>query len=63
VADEVRNFDQIEVGDSVVARYLEALTLELKKPKVAAGEPTVSEELGRATPGERPAVAGQRTMA
>ena len=54
--------DQIEVGDSVVARYLEALTLELKKTKVAAGEPTVSEELGRAKPGERPAVAGQRTI-
>jgi hypothetical protein len=60
--DEVRNFDQIQVGDSVVARYLEALTLELKKTKVAAGEPTVSEELGRAKPGERPAVAGQRTI-
>lgn len=60
--DEVRNFDQIGVGDSVVARYLEALTLELKKTKVAAGEPTVSEELGRAKPGERPAVAGQRTI-
>ena len=60
--DEVRNFDQIKVGDAVVARYLEALTLELKKTKVAAGEPTVSEELGRAKPGERPAVAGQRTI-
>jgi hypothetical protein len=60
--DEVRNFDQIKVGDAVVARYLEALTLELKKTKVAAGEPTVSEELGRAKPGERPAVAGRRTV-
>jgi hypothetical protein len=60
--DEVRNFDQIKVGDSVVARYLEALTLELKKTRVAAGEPTVSEELGRAKAGERPAVAGAVTI-
>ncbi|MDH5274923.1 MAG: hypothetical protein OEW88_00705 [Gammaproteobacteria bacterium] len=61
--DEVRNFDQIKVGDAVVARYLEALTLELKKTRVAAGEPTVSEELGRAKAGERPAVAGALTIA
>ena len=60
--DEVRNFDQIRIGDSVVARYAEALTLELKKTKVAAGEPAVSEELGRAKAGERPAVAGTRTI-
>jgi hypothetical protein len=60
--DEVRNFDQIKVGDSVVARYAEALTLELRKTKVAAGEATVREEAGRAKPGERPAVAGARTI-
>jgi hypothetical protein len=60
--DEVRNFDQIKVSDAVVARYLEALTLELKKTRVTAGEPTVSEELGRAKAGERPAVAGTRTI-
>ncbi len=60
--DEVRNFDQIRVGDSVVARYAAALTLELKKTRVAPGEPTMSEELGRAKPGERPAVAGARTV-
>lgn len=60
--DEVRNFDQIKVGDSVVARYAEALTLELKKTRVAAGEATMSEELGRAKAGERPAVAGMRTV-
>jgi len=60
--DEVRNFDQIQVGDSVVARYAEALTLQLKKTGGAAGEPVVSGEVGRAKPGERPAVAGTRTI-
>jgi hypothetical protein len=29
--DEVKRFDQIKVGDSIVARYIEALTLEVKK--------------------------------
>jgi hypothetical protein len=53
--DEVKRFDEIKVGDFIVARYLEALTLELKKTKVKAGEPVVREEAARAAPGERPA--------
>ena len=60
--EEVRNFDQIKVGDNVVARYVAALTLELKKTKVAAGDPTVREGLAKAQPGERPAVAGARQI-
>jgi hypothetical protein len=60
--DEVRNFDQIKLGDFVVARYLQSLTLELQKTRVKAGEPIVREEAGRATPGERPAVAGARQV-
>ncbi len=60
--DEVKNFDQIKLGDFVVARYAEALTLELRKTKVKAGEPTVREEAARAKPGERPAVAGAREV-
>ena len=31
--DEVKNFAQIKVGDFVVVRYAEALTLELRKTK------------------------------
>lgn len=53
--EEVKNFDQIKLGDLVVARYAQALTLELKKTKVKAGEPTVTEAAARAKPGERPA--------
>jgi hypothetical protein len=60
--DEVKNFDQIKLGDFVVARYLQALTLELRKTKVKAGEPTVSEAAVRAKPGERPAAAGAREV-
>jgi hypothetical protein len=60
--EEVRNFDQIKVGDNVVARYVAALTLELKKTKVAAGEPIVREGAAKAQPGERPAVAGARQI-
>jgi hypothetical protein len=58
---EVKNFDQIQVGDAVVARYVQALTLELKKTKGVAGA-TVSEEAAKAKPGERPAVAGARQV-
>jgi hypothetical protein len=61
-SDEVRNFDQIKVGDSVVARYLAALTLELRKTKVAAGDVKVREEAAKAKPGARPAVAGARQV-
>lgn len=60
--DEVKNFDQIRLGDFVVARYLESLTLELQKTRVKAGEPVVREEAGRAAPGERPAIAGARQV-
>jgi hypothetical protein len=60
-SDEVKNFDQIKVGDLVVARYAQALTLELKKTKRVAGA-TVSEEAAKAKPGARPAVAGARQV-
>lgn len=62
-SDEVKNFDQIKLGDRVLARYAEALTLELKKPGTAASDAvTVREDAARAKPGERPAVAGARQV-
>ena len=60
--DEVKNFDQIKLGDFVVARYAEALTLELRKVKAGAGDVAVREEAAKAKPGERPAVAGARQV-
>jgi hypothetical protein len=59
---DVKNFDQIKVGDMVVARYVQALTLELRNTKAAAGSPTVREEAVKAKPGDKPAVAGLREV-
>ena len=60
--DEVKNFDQIKLGDFVVARYAEAITLELRKTRAAAGDVAVRQEAAKAKPGERPAVAGARQV-
>lgn len=60
--DEVRNFDQIKLGDFVVARYVQALNLELRKTKGPAGDVTAREDTARAKPGERPAAAGARQV-
>jgi hypothetical protein len=51
--EEMRNFDQLKVGDVVHAVYKEALTLTLKKKN---GEPSTSEREGamRSKPGEKP---------
>ena len=58
VGPEVRNFDRIQVGDRVVVRYLEALTLELKKRGTEERERTDRDVTERAPPGERPAAIG-----
>jgi hypothetical protein len=59
--DQVKNFDQIKVGDQVTAQYQESLTLELKKTK---GKLDATEKAGavRAAPGERPAGAVGRQV-
>jgi hypothetical protein len=58
---EVRNFDQIKVGDQVTAQYHESLTLELKKTK---GKLDATEKAGaaRAEPGASPAGAVGRQV-
>jgi hypothetical protein len=60
--EQVKNFDQIKVGDLVVARYAQALTLELRKTRAASGEAVVKEEAAKSKAGERPAVAGARSV-
>ena len=60
--DEVKNFDQLKVGQVVVARYLESLTLELKKSVVGHGGAAVQEQVVRAKPGEQPAGAAARQV-
>jgi hypothetical protein len=59
---EVRNFSQIKVGDQVVARYVEALTLELKKGSGGIRERVEREDAVAAKPGERPGVAAGRQI-
>lgn len=59
--DEVRNFDQIKVGDMVAIQYVEALTLELQKSG-AAKAPTEQAAAVRAKPGEKPAGAVGRQV-
>jgi len=55
VGSEVQNFDQIKVGDFVVVRYIDSLTLELRKGGTASRERTDLDVAGKARPGERPA--------
>jgi len=59
--EEVRNFDQIKVGDMVAIQYVEALTLELQKSG-AAKAPTEQTAAVRAKPGEKPAGAVGRQV-
>src|SRR5512137_1082705 len=59
---EVKNFDQLKVGDVVNAKYLESLVLELKK---GGGLPVAKTEkagVAAAKPGERPAAVGGRQI-
>jgi Cu/Ag efflux protein CusF len=62
VGPEVRNFDQVKAGDSVVVRYVEALSLELKKGGTGVTERVESEGSARAQPGERPAAGAAREV-
>ena len=52
--EEVRNFDQIKVGDRVKAKYMEALTLELKKDGKALVGQSEQASMDRASAGQKP---------
>jgi hypothetical protein len=59
---EVKNFDQIKVGDLVVASYIEALTLELKPGGGQIRERTERENAVTAKPGQAPGAAAGRQV-
>jgi hypothetical protein len=61
-SDEVKNFDQIQLGDHVVVRYMRALTLELKKTGSQIMERSDKADAVVAKPGERPGVAAARQV-
>ena len=61
--EEVRNFDQIRVGDLVTLTYAQALALELRKvANNGIRERIESEQAVRAKPGEKPGAAVEKTV-
>lgn len=62
VSEEVRNYDQIQLGDQVVVGYLRALSLELKKTGSSITERSEKAEVARSPAGERPGVAAARQV-
>ena len=61
-SDEVRNFDQIKVGDKVNLKYMESMALELKKEGKALVGRTETSSMTRAKPGEKPGGVVQREV-
>ena len=61
---QVRNFDQIKVGDLVTLTYAQAIALDLHKSVNGGklGQPIIAEESVRAAPGSKPAGAIERTV-
>lgn len=59
---DVKNFDQLKVGDTVQARYLESLVLELKKGGGLPVARTEQSGVVGAKPGEKPAGVGGRQV-
>jgi hypothetical protein len=59
--DEVRNVDQIKVGDVVVVRFMQALSLALKKTQPGQKASETSAVL-TARPGERPSGTATRQV-
>jgi len=59
--DEVKNFDQIKVGDQLVVQYAQALTLQVRKGGGIRSS-TSTTDTAQAKPGERPAAVGAREV-
>lgn len=62
VGPEVRNFDQIEVGDRISAEYREAVAFAVRRPGEAQPGVTESARVERAAPGEKPAAGAEETV-
>jgi len=59
--DEVRNFDQIKVGDEVVVRYMQALAMAVRKGG-GIRQGTESADAARTKPGDKPGAAVARQV-
>ena len=53
VGDQVKNLDQVKVGDIVVAKYYESIAVRVTKPGAPAAESV--DAVASAKPGEKPA--------
>jgi Cu/Ag efflux protein CusF len=62
VGPEVKNFDQMKVGDEVAVRYVVALALKLKPGGGAVRERTETKGMASAPPGTRPAAIAGREV-
>ena len=62
VSEKAKNFAKVKVGDMVVVRYLEALSLELKKGGTGIRERSEREGSATAQPGEQPAAGAARQV-
>ena len=61
VGPDARNFDQIKVGDMVTVRYVEALTLTLKKDGKELPSKEATQGAARSKAGDKPAgIVGQQ---
>jgi hypothetical protein len=60
--DEVKNFDQLKLGDRVVARYLQAFSAEVTKAPEAPRKRVETEVAGRSPAGATPAIGGVRQV-
>jgi preprotein translocase subunit YajC len=52
--EEVRNLDQLKVGDKVVVEYFDGIAAEIKSPGASQKEVTLTDALARAPRGQRP---------
>jgi hypothetical protein len=55
VGPDVRNLDQVHVGDRVVIKYVQGLMMQMQAPGEAPVQPQAAVEAGRAAQGEKPA--------
>ncbi len=63
LGDEVKNFNQIKVGDIVTLTHVEILVADIKKPsKVEIRERIETEKAARAKLGDKPAAAIERQV-
>jgi hypothetical protein len=58
---DVKNFDQVKVGDELVVEFVQALTMEVKTGGGLRGS-TDQSQSAQAKPGERPGAAGAREV-